>query len=151
MMNWNFPGILALGLLTGIPGCPANACQWDSLIEKEARKQGVPPDTAVLICHAESSGNPLAVGDQGNSRGLFQISRGTWTALTNLGWEKAFDPIANIRIATRYLSLARTSSTKELILFHQSGSKNWRKLNPKWTIKNQNRIYREIYRGKREP
>ena len=45
------------------------------LIEAEARRQGVHPAYAVAIARQESGLNPAAVGDNGKSRGLFQLQR----------------------------------------------------------------------------
>lgn len=44
-------------------------------IEAEAVRQGVPPALALAVARQESGLNPHAVGDNGNSLGLFQLQR----------------------------------------------------------------------------
>ena len=50
-----------------------SAADLKSLIEAEARRQGVNPAYAVAIARQESGLDPTAVGDRGKSLGLFQL------------------------------------------------------------------------------
>lgn len=43
------------------------------LVRREARKHGVDEEMALEVMNCESGGNPEAVGDSGNSYGLWQI------------------------------------------------------------------------------
>ena len=114
------------------------------MIEKEAEKIGIPPHLAYNIVQAESSGFPFAVGKNGE-RGLFQFTKPTWIALTNKPFWKAFIPSDNIQIAMLNFKDADTSDPKSLASYHNAGTKDWKKLNKKWTINHPNKIYRDIY------
>ena len=59
------------------------------IIIKTAKNGGVNPDVALAIAKCESGLNPLAVGDGGQSRGLWQIHRPSWPEITDA---QAFDP-----------------------------------------------------------
>ena len=50
------------------------------------------------LAHCESSFSPGAIGDNGASRGLFQIQR-LWFDLAGEDWGAAFDPAVNLRVA----------------------------------------------------
>jgi hypothetical protein len=123
----------------------ALACPFASEITKEAEKAQLPPEIVLSIAKAESSCNPKAVG--GGARGLFQFEEATWLRYGTGPFSNAFDPHLNIKAAIKYLSKADKSDVRNLISWHNAGVKDWRRLNPKWSINHPNRIYREIYRG----
>lgn len=64
-------GILAIAHLTGT----TEAATYRSFVAAEAVKYGVDPVVAVWIVKHESQFDPSRTGDDGNSRGLWQISR----------------------------------------------------------------------------
>ena len=61
-------------------GLSATQKNMASIIEREFKAAGLPPSiaaAAIVNAHSESGINPYAVGDGGNSVGLFQIHRGS--------------------------------------------------------------------------
>lgn len=56
-------------------------------------------DDALAIAWCESRWSPYAVGDGGNSRGLFQLNVATWFAYAGEGPEMWADPLTNARVA----------------------------------------------------
>lgn len=73
------------------------------IITAIAQELGVPPILAVADAQVESGLNPLAVGDQGTSFGLFQLHEGG--ELGNLTPQQAFDPTTNASVALREFAL----------------------------------------------
>ena len=124
---------------------PAFACPYASEITQAASAAGLPADTLVAIARAESSCNPRATN--GTERGLFQFSEATWARYGTGPFSSAFDPHLNIKAAIKYLSKADKFDPRNLVSFHNAGVRDWRRLNPKWSINHPNRIYRAIYRG----
>ena len=59
-------------------------------------------ESAGLIVKCESTYNPQAVGDHGNSLGLFQLWKGWFSAEELQYW---YDPIVNSRVALRVYGL----------------------------------------------
>lgn len=72
----------------------------------------IPESLVAAIVMVESSGNPRVVGQSGE-RGLMQIKRETWDAVTRnaLGavvpFDCAFDPETNVRVGVAYLEELR--------------------------------------------
>lgn len=56
-------------------------------------------DEALRVAWCESRWSPYAVGDGGNSRGLFQLNVATWFAYAGEGPEMWADPLTNARVA----------------------------------------------------
>lgn len=140
--------VLVLALFGGCQPSPALACQYDPQIIREAARQGVEPWVAVAIVHAESSGNPGAVGP-GGERGLFQLTKPVWRVRFP-GQVKAdwgFNPQMNIEAGVWNLARSGARNAKETVSWHNAGRKDYRNLNPKWVRDHPNRIYRSIYRG----
>lgn len=86
----------------------------EGIITKSALKYGVDPDLMIRIAFCESSLNPLAVGDNGNSHGLWQIhKRYNKPELHAI----AFDPVASSDWAAQRIAngeLWRWSCAKKL-------------------------------------
>lgn len=59
----------------------------DYIIAK-AKEHGVDPETALAVAMCESSLNPKAIGDNGDSLGLWQINSPSWPEVTR---EQALD------------------------------------------------------------
>lgn len=102
------------------------------------------------IIMAESSGNPLAVGDNGASRGLMQISKGKWQTYTKESWERAFNAEINKQVGTSILrDIIRKYGTKatlsKVIFTYNSGIYIKHSLPAKWSIYHPNKIYRSLY------
>jgi len=68
-------------------------------IAAEAQRQGVDPSLAIEVASAESSLNPNAIGDDGQSIGLFQLKQST---AAQLGVDP-FDVAQNIMGGVMYL------------------------------------------------
>ena len=64
----------------------------EAFIRDTAIKAGVPPEQAVFIVSHESQFNPNAIGDGGQSRGLWQISRIHHPEVSD---DCAFDPVCS--------------------------------------------------------
>ena len=75
-----------------------NARDIQSMIVRIAKEEGVDPALALSIAHVETGGtfNPNAVGDNGNSFGLFQIHRPS-----HPDYKGGTDPEANARYGIR--------------------------------------------------
>lgn len=75
-----------------------NATDIQSMIVRIAKEEGVDPALALSIAHVETGGtfNPNAVGDNGNSFGLFQIHKPS-----HPDYKGGTDPEANIRYGLR--------------------------------------------------
>ena len=107
------------------------------------------------IIMAESSGNPMSVGDNGKSRGLMQIQKSTWKAMSDLPWDAAFDEGSNVQVGRKilekinevYLAHGVEADKAHLIYTYNVGRYCWGKL-PKWTKNHPNLVYREIYNAK---
>lgn len=61
----------------------------EAIIRRIAEKKGISGDLMVALAQCESNGNAGAIGDNGNSRGLYQIHRVYWPEITDA---EAFDP-----------------------------------------------------------
>lgn len=72
---------------------------WGPLVAQAAQQYGVPPQLAMSVMNAESSGNPRAVSPVG-AQGLFQLMPGT---ASDMGVTNAFDPAQNINGGVKYL------------------------------------------------
>ncbi len=86
---------------------PATACDLDgtgsrvrSVIERSARKYGLPADLIRAVIQVESAGNSQAVSNRG-AKGLMQLTDST---AQDLGVTDVFDPEENIDAGSRYLS-----------------------------------------------
>jgi soluble lytic murein transglycosylase-like protein len=79
----------------------------DTLIQEAASKKKIPYDLLKKQINTESKFNPMAVGDQGRSRGLMQIQKNTATSILKVkssDLNKLFDPKFNIDKGTDYLN-----------------------------------------------
>jgi len=114
---------------------------------EQPRDTGIPPEVIHAIMKAESGGNAMAVGRDGE-RGAFQFTEKTWKALTDEPFSEAFNIKKSARIAVKNLLQAKTTDPKRLIAYHNAGTTRWETLNKRWTVNHPNRIYREIYRGR---
>lgn len=113
------------------------------------------------IIQAESSRNPRAVGDGGQSRGLMQIKEATWRRHTTEPWSRAFEPALNIEVGKaelrRIVLVYRSSGTEPSVAYvlftyntghfikHSLPKTLNGKLHP-WTWNHPNLVYRAIYR-----
>jgi hypothetical protein len=141
-------GIMALSLFVAIPCYASIDDQIPSLVK--------------TITLAESSGNPRAVGDGGESRGLMQIKEGTWRRHTTEPWSRAFEPALNVEIGTKelrriiaaYRARGVEPSAAYVIWAYNTGSlvkRSLPRLNKQgqphpWTWNHPNLVYRAIYR-----
>lgn len=76
---------------------PDTVERWRPLVAKYFKPEDV--DKALYVISGESGGNPGAVGDGGDSGGLFQLNAGGLGAgMTN---DQKFDPETNIRVAAQ--------------------------------------------------
>lgn len=78
------------------PTINTNATDIQSMIVRIAKEEGVDPALALSIAQIESGFNPNAVGDNGNSFGLFQIHRPS-----HPDYKGGTDPESNTRYALR--------------------------------------------------
>jgi hypothetical protein len=112
-----------------VPALPARlpTAQLDSLIENEARRQGIDPQLAKRVAMIESGGNPAAQDKGSSYKGLFQLST---SELSKYGGGDIFDPVANSRAGIASLAekaqnfrakFGRDPSATELYLAHQQG------------------------------
>lgn len=74
---------------------------YDGVIERAARRQGVPAAMVKAVIHAESSFDPHAVSRRG-AMGLMQLMPAT---AAGLGVERPFRAVDNISAGTRYLRM----------------------------------------------
>jgi hypothetical protein len=82
---------------------PADPDQWDGMLNRLGQKYNVPPLFLKAVMLIESGGRPDAVGDSGQSVGLFQLhDQGYGHGMGDL----RFDPEANADRAARGLSEA---------------------------------------------
>lgn len=110
-------------------------------------------DCLVLkIIQAESSGNPNAIGENGE-RGLMQIEKSTWMEYSDYGWNEAFDPAKNVQVGRHILedinevyTQSKCVSIARIVYTYNTGIFCFRKHLPRWTKNHPNRIYREIFR-----
>lgn len=103
-------------------------------------------DTIIL---AESSGRPNAIGDGGKARGLMQIQESTWKRLTNIPWDKAFDPKINKSVGTlRVQEISRKYKTSDLafIAYKYNCGDHTRLSFEKWKRVQPNKAYRSLYK-----
>ena len=150
--GWLAGGVAtALLLTTGPGGSPAEASQegrWDAAIRRAFDQAGLPGQLAVLVAHAESSGNPNAPGP-GGERGLFQFDQATWRRRSKRPWAYARDPRANIEAAVQHWKALRRRNPKaeprDYAAWHNAGEPRWRVLKPEWSTRHPNRTYRRIY------
>lgn len=78
------------------------------LIKKWAQNRNIPYDMLYRQIWKESSGNPKAVGDGGNSRGLMQMNKNSAVKEMNADFDKLFDPEYNLQMGTAYLARVRS-------------------------------------------
>lgn len=107
----------------------------------------------VKIIRAESSGNPFAIGPDGE-RGLMQITKDTWRRYTRVPWRYAFDPTLNVEVGRKILDrinkfygrrataarIAYSYNTGDYLIFNERI--------PAWAKHHPNRIYRRIFNAR---
>jgi hypothetical protein len=93
---------------------PLFATPWNTLIEREAKRQNVDAALVSAIIRAESNGNPRSVSRKG-ARGLMQLMPAT---ARRLEVHYIFDPAQNVRGGVRYLKelAKRFENNPELVL-----------------------------------
>ena len=101
-----------------------NARDIQSMIVRIAKEEGVDPALALSIAHVETGGtfNPNAVGDNGNSFGLFQIHRPS-----HPDYKGGTDPEANARYGIRLFKRlldANNGSVNKAIWAYNAGQGN---------------------------
>lgn len=101
-----------------------NARDIQSMIVRIAKEEGVDPALALSIAHVETGGtfNPNAVGDNGNSFGLFQIHRPS-----HPDYKGGTDPEANARYGIRLFKRlldANKGSVNKAIWAYNAGQGN---------------------------
>lgn len=101
-----------------------NAQDIQSMIVRIAKEEGVDPALALSIAHVETGGsfNPNAVGDNGNSFGLFQIHRPS-----HPDYKGGTDPEANARYGIRLFKRlldANNGSVNKAIWAYNAGQGN---------------------------
>lgn len=101
-----------------------NAKDIQSMIVRIAKEEGVDPALALSIAHVETGGsfNPNAVGDNGNSFGLFQIHRPS-----HPDYKGGTDPEANARYGIRLFKRlldANNGSVNKAIWAYNAGQGN---------------------------
>lgn len=106
------------------PSIPAdtNARDMQSMIFGIAKEEGVDPALALSIAQIESGFNPNAVGDNGNSFGLFQIHRPS-----HPDYKGGTDPEANARYGIRLFKRlldANNGSVNKAIWAYNAGQGN---------------------------
>lgn len=102
------------------------------------------------IIMAESSNNPLAVGDHGKSRGLMQIKEGTWKQYTKLSYDQAFDRKTNRAIGTSIVKdiikkYGNKVTVSKVLFTYNSGIYVKKSIPAKWSIRHPNKVYRQAY------
>ena len=85
---------------------------YDDAVRAEASRQGIDPNWAVSIMHAESAGRKGAVSPAGAS-GLMQLMPNT---AKELGVSDIFDPEQNIRGGVAYLKQTFDASNGDLAM-----------------------------------
>lgn len=106
------------------PSIPTNtnAKDMQSMIFGIAKEEGVDPALALSVAQIESEFNPNAVGDNGNSFGLFQIHRPS-----HPDYKGGTDPEANARYGIRLLKRlldANNGSVNKAIWAYNAGQGN---------------------------
>ena len=101
-----------------------NVRDIQSMIVRIAKEEGVDPALALSIAHVETGGsfNPNAVGDNGNSFGLFQIHRPS-----HPDYKGGTDPEANTRYGIRLFKRlldANNGSVNKAIWAYNAGQGN---------------------------
>lgn len=101
-----------------------NARDIQSMIVRIAKEEGVDPALALSIAHVETGGsfNPNAVGDNGNSFGLFQIHKPS-----HPDYKGGTDPEANARYGIRLFKRlldANNGSVNKAIWAYNAGQGN---------------------------
>lgn len=110
---------------------------------------GVELDALVpKIIMAESSGNPHAVGPDGE-RGLMQITREKWEQFSAYSWDEAFDGDKNVQVGRAILEhiaevQGNAATVKTVTLSYNTGLYHRTHI-PVWALKHRNRIYRSIF------
>lgn len=99
---------------------------------------------------AESSGRWGAIGDGGNSRGLFQIHKDTWKLLTDRPFSDALDPEVNHFLALKLLHdinlrYGSKATTQKLAYTFNTGKFLKSNTLPAWTKRHPNKVYRSIF------
>ena len=77
------------------------------MVEAEASRHGVPTELVLAVIAQESNFDPMAVGDDGESKGLMQLNVGGAAAQYGLPFDDdsvMFDPLTSIRYGTMYLA-----------------------------------------------
>ena len=101
-----------------------NARDIQSMIVRIAKEEGVDPALALSIAHVETGGsfNPNAIGDNGNSFGLFQIHRPS-----HPDYKGGTDPESNARYGIRLFKRlldANNGSVNKAIWAYNAGQGN---------------------------
>lgn len=78
------------------------------LVKKWAQTRNIPYDMLYRQIWKESAGNPKAVGDFGNSRGLMQLNKNSAVKEMKADFDKLFDPEYNLQMGTGYLARVRS-------------------------------------------
>lgn len=109
---------------TSTPSIPTdtNARDMQSMIFGIAKEEGVDPALALSIAQIESGFNPNAVGDNGNSFGLFQIHKPS-----HPDYKGGTDPEANARYGIRLFKRlldANNGSVNKAIWAYNAGQGN---------------------------
>lgn len=119
------PPMALPGEMAPVPGYEAAdvfaaAAEWPAQLSREELERvyelaGVPVEwreeaSAVACGHGnvrfpsgESNCRPMAVGDAGNSLGLFQLNAETWAPYCGVAADELFDPVINARCAVSIL------------------------------------------------
>jgi len=79
------------------------------MIRRVAAEYGVPAELALAVAQQESGFNPRAVGDNGNSFGLFQLNRNGLLKSSGLSQQQALDAETNARAGIRNLAAVARS------------------------------------------
>lgn len=94
-------------------------------IIKEAEAHGIDPAIIIAMCWKESTYNPKAMGDGGNSYGLLQIQpRWHKARMKRLGCTDLLDPYQNITVGVDYLAenLRKYGSIEAALTAYNAGS-----------------------------
>ena len=102
----------------------ANRADMQAMITRIAKEEGVDPALALSIAHIETGGtfDPNALGDNGNSRGLFQIH-----GPSHPDYKGGFSPEANARYGIRLfknLLDANNGSVNKAVWAYNAGQSN---------------------------
>lgn len=74
-------------------------------IISEAERKGIDPAIIFAVCFRESSFDPLAIGDDGESFGLMQIQpKWNMDIMQELGCQDLLDPFQNVTVGTAILA-----------------------------------------------